>query len=518
MKVDETSNRTDQVKKSVFKGNTVFWVAGLIIVVISLWGILWNDFFNDVSNAIMEWLKSRFSWGYLFGVFFFVVFNLFMAFGPYGKVKLGAPDDKPEYSTAAWFAMLFSAGMGVGMVFWGISEPLSHYVNPMAGYEPMTTEAMRFSIRSSIMNWGLHPWACYCVVALGMGVFQHHFHEKALVSNLFKPMLKGKTNGIIGQIIDVLTVVIIVTGTATALGMGCLQICGGLNYLFDIPDNIKTWLVLIAIIVILYMASAISGINKGIRILSNLNMTIVFAVMILAFLVGPTIDTIRNLCVGVFDYAVNFIPDSLRMSSHGDSTWIRNWRVFYWAWWLAWSPFVGVFVSRISKGRTIRQFVIGVMAIPTILSALWFSIFGTMAIHATSSYSAEKLNEIIASPQTALFYIFDKYPLGQILSVIIMVLLVTFFVTSADSATYTLAMLTSRGDLNPPLWKKAFWGLTFALMALALILSGSVSTIQTVSIVINTPYLFIMILICFNIILALKKEKKTGTDPKQTGD
>lgn len=454
-------------------------------------------------------LKQNFSWLYLGVMLFFVLFSLVIAFSKFGKIRLGSDDEKPEYSTISWFAMLFAAGMGIGLVFWGIAEPLSHYAAPMKGIEPLSDEAARFSIRSCIMHWGLHPWACYAVMGLGLAFFQFRKKESALASNLFKPILgEKKAKGVFGKIIDVFTTVITVTGVATSFGMGCLQICSGLEHLFSIPNTTTTWIIVITVICFVYLQSAISGVGKGVKFLSNINLVLFCFLMLLAFFMGPSGKIVNYFVVGIKDYIVNFFQDSLRLSSQGDSSWIQGWRVFYWAWWLSWAPFVGVFIARISRGRTIREFILGVMVIPTVVSAVWFSTFGGVSLHVADAFSSEQLTEMVAAPQTTLFYIFDQYKFGIILSLIAIVLLIIFFVTSADSATFVLSMLTSDGDLNPPNNKKIFWGILIAIVAFALILSGSISVIQTISIVIAFPYLFILLLICVNLVIELRKEYK----------
>ncbi len=489
--------------------NIVFIISAIIAAAVALWGIIANTSFANVANRLMSALQENFSWLYLGTMLFFVLFSVLLAVSKYGKIRLGDDDERPEYSTVSWFAMLFAAGMGIGLVFWGVAEPLSHYISPMKGIEPMSEEATRFSIRSCFMHWGLHPWSCYAVMGLGLAYFQFRKKEPTLVSSLLKPTLgdKKSTNWI-KTAIDIFTVVLTVIGVATSFGMGCLQISSGLNHLFGIPDNQITWLILIIIITCIFMKSAISGVGKGIKILSNTNLILFVCLMIMAFIIGPGSSILKMMFQGLGDYVVHFFPDSLRMSSEGDSSWIQGWRVFYWAWWLSWAPFVGVFVARISKGRTIREFVIGAILVPTAVSTVWFSVFGGLALNVADHFSAEQLAEITASSQTALFHIFDQYPMGIVLSIIAMILLIIFFITSADSATFVLAMLTSGGNLNPANNKKIFWGILMALVAFALILSGGISVIQTISIVIAFPFLFILLLVCVNLVMELRKSNK----------
>lgn len=488
--------------------NIIFLWSAIIAIAVALWGIIGNSSFSKVSTFLMKLLKEHFSWLYLAAMLFFVLFSLIIAFSKFGKIRLGDDDEKPEYSTISWFAMLFGAGMGIGLVFWGVAEPLSHYLDPMAGIEPQSLEAMHFSIRSCFMHWGLHPWACYAVMGLGLAYFQFRKKESVLVSNIFKPLIGEKhSRGKIGKCIDIFTTVLTVIGVASSFGMGCLQICSGFEHLFSIPNTLITWIIVIIIICYVYLKSAISGVGNGIKKLSDINLVLFVALMIAGFIIGPGKEILSFLATGSKDYIINFFPDSLRLSAEGDSTWIQNWRVFYWAWWLSWAPFVGVFIARISKGRTVREFILGVMVIPTIVSALWFSVFGGLSFKAASSFSEDQISSILKAVETALFHVFDQYHLGIILSIIAVVLLVTFFVTSANSATFVLAMLTSDGEMNPPNDKKMFWGILIAVVALAMILSGGISFIQTFAIVIAFPYLFILLLISLCLVIAFRKEK-----------
>ena len=496
-------------QKQKVKWNLVFVFSAVISVGIALWGMIGKQSFESYANFLMQGLKEHFSWLYLVVMLAFVLFALIIAFSRFGTIRLGEDDEMPEYSTLSWFAMLFAAGMGIGLVFWGVAEPLSHYVAPMNGIEPLTQEAAHFSIRSCIMHWGLHPWACYTVMGLALAYFQFRKKETAMVSNMFKPLFGRKhAEGALGKMIDVITTVITAVGVATSFGMGCLQICAGLEHLLGIPNTAVTWVVVISVICFVYIQSAVRGVSKGIKLLSDINLYLCMLLLAAAFLVGPQNQILNGLVIGLKDYVVNFFQDSLRMSSNGDSSWIQNWRVFYWAWWLSWAPFVGVFIARISRGRTIREFVLGAMVVPTAVSAIWFSVFGGTALNVADHFSIEQLQAMAAQPQTAIFYIFDEYPFGMVLSIVAMVLLILFFITSADSATFVLSMLSSDGDLEPPNNKKFFWGILIAVIAFALIISGGISGIQTIAIVIAFPYLFILILIGFNLLIELIREKK----------
>lgn len=489
------------------KKNIVFWIPAIISLLIAFLGIIFKQSFSNFAETLMLFLKQKFSWIYLITMLFFVIFILAIGFSPFGKIRLGADNEKPEYSLLSWFAMLFAAGMGIGLVFWGIAEPLSHYASPMNGITPFSEEAKVFSMRSSFMHWGLHPWACYAIMGLGLAYIQFRKKQPALVSNLVKPLLgTGKKGHLLGQIIDIFTTVLTILGVAASFGMGCLQICGGLNYLFGIDNTTKTWFIIISLVCICYLTSAILGVSKGIQLLSNLNLILCVVLVIVTLFIAfdPSIITVS--LSGAIQYITHFFPDSLRLTSNGDGTWIQNWRIFYWAWWVSWAPFVGLFIARISKGRTVREFIFGVTLVPTMVSIIWFSVFGGVALNTANFFTQTELLEIVQSPQTSLFIIFSKYPGGILLSIIALVLLFVFFITSADSATFVLAMITSDANPNPPNRKKVFWGVLLALIAFVLILSGGVSGTQTLTIVAAFPYLFILLTICLSIFKMLKKD------------
>jgi len=510
--------------KEILKKNTVFVVSLVLTLAVVIWCLAAGDSFVATANAAMNALLGNFDWLYVFGMTLFVVFALALAISPYGKTRLGADDERPTQSTIGWFAMLFSAGMGVGLVFWGVAEPLSHYVAPMAGIEPLTDEASRFSLRSCFMHWGLHPWGCYAIVGLSLGYFAFRRHKKSLVSCTLEPLLRKQAKGPVGIIIDIYAVMLTVMGVATSFGMGCLQISGGLNYLFGIPSEVLTWAMIIGVTCVVYTWSVISGIEKGMQLLSNTTLVLCVVLLVLVFVVGPHVEIVHGFMVGVGDWITNFIQDSIRLESQGDTTWIRAWRVFYWAWWLSWAPFVGIFLARISRGRTIREFVLGTMVAPTIVGIIWFSIFGGAAFGAAGAFGLEELNAIVASPETAPFVIFAQLPLPLVLSVIALILLFAFFITSANSATYVVSMLTSFGNTTPPTFKKVFWGILMALVAFAFTVSGGVRGMQTVAIIISFPFFFIMIAMGVSMVMAIHAEHKqkrqsqddVGTETTQT--
>ena len=488
----------------------VYYISLIITFVVVIWAIFAQTNFANSANWLLTSLTNNFGWTYLLSMLIFVVFAVVLAFSKYGNVKLGPDDSVPDYRTSSWFAMLFGAGMGVGLVFWGVAEPLSHYIAPPAGIQPGSIDSANFAMKTSFMHWGFHPWANYSIIGLALAFFQFRKNKPGLISSIFEPLIGEKrVNGFWGKLIDIFAVFATVAGVATSLGLGTLQINSGLKYLFGIPETQLVQISIILVITVIYIWSAVSGIEKGIKLISDINLYLAFGIMILSFLVGPSVKIINSLVNSFGSYVGTFFQDSLNIQPFGDNSWINGWRIFYWAWWIAWAPFVGTFIARISRGRTIREFVLGVMIAPSVASFIWFAVFGTMGINLgfTGQIPMETLKGIVASPETAFFAIMKHYPLGSILSLIAVFLLGTFFITSANSATFVLGMLTSNGDLNPSKKKQFVWGILQALLASALLLAGGLKSLQTASVAAAFPFIFIMILACISLWKALSHEK-----------
>lgn len=515
MKKNNKESSIRSINKDI-KNNVVFVISILITGAIVLCGMLNSKGFSEISNNIYLFLQDHFSWFYLLVTFCLVIFCIYMGFSKFGNIKLGSDDCEPEYSTFSWFAMLFCAGMGVGLVFWSIAEPIAHYIQPMEGITPMSKEAMNFSIKSCFMHWGVHPWSLYAIIGLGLAYFQYNRNKPVLISSLFEPLIgTGKKGKVIGNIIDIFSVVLTVIGVATSLGMACIQICQGLNYLFGIDVNVKLWVIMIVVIACAYIYSSLTGIDKGVKFLSNANLSLSIGLLVVAFCVGPIDTTLNSIVNGLGEYISGFVIDSLKINPYGDKTWIYGWRVFYWAWWITWAPFTGVFIARISKGRTIREFIMGVILVPSIACMVWFGVFGNLALNVADLFDVQTLSQMVSTPETALYFIFSKYPLGNVLSIISIIVLTIFFITSADSATFVVSMMSSNGELNPSNYKKFLWGVILALLAIILLITGGLESIKTMSVATSFPFLFILIAICFSIKKALTcdlKIKKSSED------
>ncbi|EHT3666274.1 BCCT family transporter [Staphylococcus pseudintermedius] len=493
------------------KFSPVFLVSAIIVFAIVLIGVFIPTQFGEFTNTIKLWITDKLGWYYLILTTIIVFFCIFLIFSPIGKLKLGRPNDKPEFNTVSWFAMLFSAGMGIGLVFYEAAEPISHFASP-PNADPQSTEAFTESLRSTFFHWGFHAWAVYGVVALALAYAQFRKGEPGLLSKTLRPILGDHVDGLIGTIIDVLAVFATVIGVAVSLGMGALQISGGLNYLFGLPNTIVTQSIIIVVVTILFIMSAWSGLSKGIQYLSNLNIGLGTLLLITGLIVGPTVLILNMFTSSTGSLLNSFLFNSFDAAATNPQKreWMSDWTLYYWGWWLSWSPFVGVFIARVSKGRSIREFISGVLLVPVIVSFIWFSVFGVLGIE-----TAKKHKEIFdMSAETQLFGVFNHIPLGIVLSIIALLLIASFFITSADSATFVLGMQTTNGSLNPSAFIKVTWGIAQSLIAFVLLLSGGgdgeagLNALQSAAIISALPFSFIVILMMISFYKDANKERK----------
>jgi len=490
------------------KLNAVFVISVIITVAICLWGIILPENFTAAANGSMSFLSTNFGWLYSVAMTLFVAYAFYMGFfSKYRHIRLGPDDSKPEYSNMAWFAMLFSAGMGVGLVFWGVAEPLNFFTAPIGGIEAGTGDAMRFAFSKAYLHWGLHPWANYVALSLSLAYMQFRKNKPALISSVFIPLVGEKVvNGWFGKIVDILALFATSAGVATSLGLGVLQINSGLNFLAGVPETRMVQIILIVILAFIYIITAVSGIDKGISFVANWNVRIAIGVMVLLVIVGPTVPILNNLFEGTGVYLNNLLAGTFEIGAFGnDQAWYSGWTIFYWAWWIAWAPFTGSFVARISRGRTIGEFAKGVMLLPAGFSLIWFGVFGTLG----TNLGLETAKEAVVSTSTALFTVLSKYPLGTFISIVMFVLICTFFVTSANSATFVLGMYSEEGTLTPTNRSKIIWGVLMALLAAVMMMASDngLNMLQILSIVAAFPFIFIMLASMAGLLKALKQEK-----------
>ncbi|MDT3959727.1 BCCT family transporter [Staphylococcus kloosii] len=493
------------------KRSPVFIYSAIIVAIVVLIGAIFPAQFGNVTNTIKLWITDKLGWYYLILTTVIVFFCIFLIFSPIGKLKLGKPNDKPEFNSISWFAMLFSAGMGIGLVFYGAAEPMADFAAPPSA-SPETKAAYTEALRSTFFHWGFHAWAIYGVVALALAYAQFRKGEPGLISRTLRPLLGDKVEGPIGTIIDVLAVFATVVGVAVSLGMGALQINGGLNYLFGVPNNVWVQAIIIVVVTILFIMSAWSGISKGIQYLSNLNISLGLILMVIVLILGPTVLILNMMTSSVGNLLNSFLLNTFDTAAQNPQKreWMSQWTLYYWGWWLSWSPFVGIFIARVSKGRSIREFIGGVLLVPAIVSFIWFSVFGVLGIE-----TGKKHPELFKmSAETQLFGVFNHLPIGIVLSIIALILIGSFFITSADSATFVLGMQTSYGSLEPSNVVKVTWGIAQSLIAFVLLFAGggngseALNAIQSAAIISALPFSFVVIMMMISFYKDANNERK----------
>ncbi|GIP42804.1 glycine/betaine ABC transporter permease [Paenibacillus sp. J45TS6] len=485
--------------------NKVFSISAIVAAIIALMGAIMPEAFGNTANYLFDFSKDNFGWFYLLSVVVIIVFLMWLAASKYGAIRLGGEKSKPEYSFFTWLGMLFSAGFGVGLVFWGVAEPMSHFFNtPFAGVEAGTTEAARVAMGYSFFHWGISQWAVFALVGLAIAFLQFRKNRDGLISTALEPVTGKKTT--VKNGIDILAVIATVMGVATSIGLGVLQMSGGVEQVSGIGNNTMIQLLMLFLIFVCYMISAMTGLDKGIRILSNFNLTLAIAFLVFVFTMGPTVFILESFTLAIGDYITSFVQYSLRLQPYSEGTWVGEWTIFYWAWAIASSPYVGAFIARVSKGRTIREFIVGVTIIPTLISCLWIAAFGGTALwfdlHENTGIAAA-VNEDVS---VALFQMFDQLPFAGIMSVLAILLIFTFLVTSADSATYILASMTSGGSLNPSSIGKLVWGTLMASIAGVLIYSGGLEALQTASLIAALPFTLLLLLLLVAMTKLIRKE------------
>ena len=484
---------------------TVFYVTVGISAAFVLAGILFTEPFGSALAAVVDRIINGLGWLYLLITTVFLVFVLYLAFGRFGRIRLGGRDAKPEFGLIAWFCMLFQAGMGIGLLFWGVAEPLLHYRSPPLGLaEPGTPEAADLAMQYALFHWTLHPWAIYAVVGLAVAYFSFNKGVKSLrISSVLRPLIGDRVEGPIGKAVDVLAIVATLFGVAVSLGLGTLQINAGLGAVFGLPSGLVLQLAIIAITAAAYLLSASTPIEKGINWLSQASMVLA-VVLLLYFLagVGPTLLVLNTFTQEIGGYLANLIPMSLRTSAFEPTPWLGDWTIFFWATWIAWAPYVGAFIARISRGRTIRQFILGVLFAPSVFTVLWFSVFGAAGIEVDNRVGGAISGQAAEDEAVALFAFLEQYPGTLFISILAIVLTWIFFVAGADAGTVVLGSM-SGGVLNPRVTVKLTWGVIMAALAAILLAVGGLDALQNGAILAATPFGILMLAICWSLHRAL---------------
>ncbi|MEP7792946.1 BCCT family transporter [Sanguibacter sp. 25GB23B1] len=492
----------------------VFGVTAALALAFVAWGLISTENLGSVSATAESWVIDKAGWLFVLSASFFVVFVLWIAASKYGRIRLGADDEVPEFRTVSWISMMFSAGMGIGLMFFGVAEPLSFFIDPPPGTTAAESEAaVRTALATSMFHWGLHPWAVYAVVGLAIGYGTFRRGRRQLFSSVLWPVLGNKSEGKVGRIIDMLAIFATLFGSAASLGIGATQIGAGIEF-SGWADDLGTPLLIgiIAVLTVAFVASAVSGIARGIQWLSNTNMVLALVLAVFVFVVGPTLFILNLIPTTIGSYLGDMTDMASRTSATGGeevSAWLSSWTIFYWAWWISWTPFVGMFIARISRGRTIREFVTGVLLAPTLVALVWFSILGGSAIRQQQTSGDMTIDGAVDS-NSALFQLLSNFPLASISTVLVIALIAIFFVTGADSASIVMGTLSQRGAIEPRTRVVVVWGVLMgAVAAIMLAIGGggaeALTGLQNLTVVASLPFVLVMLLITF----ALWKDLRT---------
>ncbi|GEN50684.1 BCCT family transporter [Alkalibacterium pelagium] len=462
-------------------------------------------FFENTLDVI----SNTTGWFVIFAANIFIIAALYFAFGRYGSIVIGGKKAKPEFSRFAWYAMLLSAGMGIGLLFWSVAEPITHLGSPspmFGGIDPNSPAAAQSAMASTFFHWGIHPWAIYAIVGLGLAFFSYNKGLPLTIRSLFYPLIGNKIYGLWGNIIDILSVLATLMGLATSLGLGVAQVNAGLNHLFGISISTTMQVILIAVITGFATISVVMGLDGGVKRLSEINMVLAGVFLLFVLLAGPTVYIMSGFTQNLGFYMSNFVEMSLWTETFRDTNWQGAWTVFYWAWWISWSPFVGMFIARVSKGRTVKEFIVGVIIIPTAISFLWMSVFGGTAIFQQLNGISDLTSVVNIDESLALFALVENLPFSAILSFVGIVLVVVFFVTSSDSGSLVVDHLTSGGKLDSPVPQRIFWAVMEGVVAATLLVGGGLDALQTASVITGLPFTIILLVMIYSLYLGLRQE------------
>ncbi|MDA8372272.1 MAG: BCCT family transporter [Nocardiopsaceae bacterium] len=502
--------------------------AGLIIAFLIFGGVFTDTAGYILEDVLLAGITANFGWLMIGAIAVFIVFCVYLIVGPYAKIRLGPPDSRPDFSYLSWFAMLFSAGMGIGLVFYGVAEPLVHYADA-----PRTADSTVESAQDAMVlvfhHWGLGPWAVYALLGLALAYFSYRHELPLVVRSALYPMIGERINGPIGYIVDVLAVLGTLFGVATSLGLGVVQVNAAFSYVFGFEHSMGLQMVLVVVITLLATLSVASGLDKGIRLLSQSNLILAAALLLFIALSGPTVLLLFAYFENIGGYFNQIIHTTLwsgtYISDPAVDTWLSSWTLFYWAWWISWSPFVGMFIARISRGRTVREFVAGVLLVPALLSFLWFTVLGNTAISLELTGAADLLTPTFAdsSYSFSLFALLEQFAFPTVTSILAAIIISLFFITSSDSGSYVVSMLSTGGDPAPPTVIRVFWALTEGGAAVVLLLAGGLTALQAGALTTGLPFTLVLFLVMAGLWKALRAEgrgemlSRIGEDPKAGG-
>lgn len=501
------------------KENIVQSISVSIVAMLVAWGITAPEEMVAVTGSIMDFIVAKFGWFYVIATALFIIFCIYLGIGPYRQMKLGKKGDEPEYTYLEWIGMLFAAGMGVGLVFWGTAEPLSHFAEPPPGIEPKTKDAAERSLLYSVFHWGLHPWAIYSVVALALAFAKFRKGLPGLISSTFYPLIGSHIYRWPGKVIDISAVLATTVGIATSLGLSAMQFGVGMEHVFGLPNNDFTQLIIIAIVTVIFLLSAVTGVSKGMKYLSVTNLIIAAVLLAVVSILGPTTYLIEHISRTLGQYGSSLFEMSFDTAPYSaGNEWMNNWTLFYWAWLISWSPFVGTFIARVSKGRTLGEFMLGVLLIPTVATIIWFVAFGGSGLFMELQGQISISDSVNKTPEAGLFLLLDQFPASIVLNITALILIAIFFITSANSATYVLGVFTSSGELNPSKKVLIVWGILLSSIASVLLISGGIDGLQSAATITALPFGIIMIFMMVSLYKSLKEAARENQKIKEEED
>ncbi|GAB3299925.1 BCCT family transporter [Parasphingorhabdus pacifica] len=495
---------------------SVFSISVTLCALFVLWATLFPDNLNAVTSTGLNWVTGHFGWVYLVSSLAMLGFLVVLASSRFGRIRLGADTDRPEFRTVSWLAMILAAVMGIGLVSYGVSEPISHFAEPPHDLaDPGTKHAAVVAMQYSFFDWGLHAWGIFAVFGIALGYSTHRKGRKGLISPMLRPLLGSRVDGPIGKAIDVLAIFATLFGTTTSLGLGTLQISGGLNRLFGLHDGTTTQVVIIAVVTILFTISAVTGLHKGIRFLSESSMGLAGLLFAFVLIVGPSTFVLNLFVESLGQYAGNFVSMSLRTGTFGELEWMQSWTYFMLAWWISWGAFVGVFLARISRGRTIREFVIAVVGVPSAVFFLWFTVFGGAAIFQDAFRGGQVAQAAAQDSNNAIFAMLEAFPMPSATSLIAMALVLLFFVSGADANTFVLSMLSSDGEMKPRTTVLALWGALTGATAIVLLVAGGLEALQQTVIITAAPFVVLMLGLAYSLWREVREDPLFGPVAEQ---
>ncbi len=490
--------------------NPVFWVSAILVLLFVTGTILLPAEAKQAFDGAKGWSINNFDWLFVVAGNIFVLFCFYLIFSPLSKIRIGGQDATPEFSTMSWFAMLFAAGMGIGLMFWSVAEPTAYFTDwwgtPL-NVEARTEAAADLAMGATMFHWGLHPWAIYAVVGLSLAFFTYNKDLPLTIRSAFYPLIEDKSWGWFGNIIDIVAVLATLFGLATSLGFGAQQAASGLHFLFDIPNTINTQIAIIIGVTSVAVLSVVRGLDGGVKLLSNLNMGLAALLLVFVFIFGPTLAILIAMYNTGVAYVENIIPLS-NWLGRGDEKFYHGWTVFYWAWWISWSPFVGMFIARISKGRTVREFITAVLLVPTVVTLVWMSVFGGTALDQIQNNVGELANGL-GEVSLAMFQMFTHLPMTNVISFIGIVLVLVFFITSSDSGSLVIDSITAGGKVDAPVPQRIFWAVIEGVVAGALLFGGgkdALGALQAAAIAVGLPFTVVLLIMCVSLYKGLKHE------------